>query len=186
MDESMMDLNFDYAAMDLEERPFARRLADYISTEYPGAVIDLGAGTGVYVEELLNVGVPAHGYDPTELQTRPDLVTTCDMQEVDSTAPVVLCLEVAEHIPEDQSGQVVESLWRCCEPGGHVIFSAAPPGQGGVGHINCQPPEYWRKLALAQGFTVSSYQEWRMDQWIRSGYHMGWFAQNRQIWCRPD
>ena len=180
-----MDGNFDYDQMDSEERPFAQRLAEYIVAEYPGAVIDLGAGTGVYVEELLRIGVSAHGYDPTELQTRPDLVNQSDMQEVAATARTVLCLEVAEHIEQSASHAVVEALWRCCEPGGRVIFSAAQPGQGGVGHINCQLPAYWQHLAGQQGFTRSSYQEWRLDRWIRSGYHMGWFALNRQVWCRP-
>jgi hypothetical protein len=27
-----------------------------------------------------------------------------------------------------------------------VLFSAAPPGQGGENHVNEQPGEYWRKL----------------------------------------
>jgi 2-polyprenyl-3-methyl-5-hydroxy-6-metoxy-1,4-benzoquinol methylase len=150
-----------------------------------GHVVDLGAGTGVYVEELTKMGRTAQGYDIATPQPRPDLVHTASMLTVTDPAAVVLCLEVAEHIPESQALQVISAVWRNTQPGGHVIWSAAQPGQGGVGHINCQPPEYWWQLAQAQGFTRCWTLETHLHAWITQGYHMGWFARNRQIWSRP-
>lgn len=178
-------MNFDYQLMDQEERPFARRLALWINYHLSGSVIDLGAGSGVYVEELQKFGLSAQGYDITDPQPRPDLVSTQSLFDVDHTADIVLCLEVAEHIPAESSRQVIESVWRCCRPGGTVIWSAAQPGQGGQGHINCQRPGYWRDLAGQQGFYQDEFLEQDLHSWIVSGYHMGWFANNRQIWRKP-
>ena len=176
---------FDYRTMDQEERPFARRLALWMYYNTPGRVVDLGAGTGVYVEELRALGIAAQGYDIADPQPQPLLVRTASMLDITDPAPVVLCLEVAEHIPCEQENAVIESVWRNTEPGGTVIWSAAQPGQGGVGHINCRPPDYWQALALLQGFHTRQDLRANCLAWIRQGYHMGWFAHNCQIWHRP-
>jgi len=181
----MSDTNFDYNNMDHEERPFAQRLATWISLHMTGTVVDLGAGSGVYVEELHRQGVSARGYDIADPQPRPDLVATQSMLTITDPANIVMCIEVAEHIPMEQSAEVVASIWRNTLPGGHVIWSAAQPGQGGVGHINCQLPDFWRALAQQQGFLIETALETDLHNWITSGYHMGWFANNRQVWSRP-
>lgn len=179
-------MTFDYALMDREERPFARRLAMWIVNRLPGSVVDLGAGTGVYVDELRKMGTPCQGFDIADPQPRPDLVTCASLLTTTSPAQIVICLEVAEHIDQSLSQSVVASVWRNTRPGGHVVWSAAQPGQGGVGHINCQPPEYWQALAEQQGFRRETALEAQLDRWILAGYHMGWFARNRQIWSRPQ
>lgn len=171
--------------MDHEERPFAQRLAQWIFQCRPHAVTDLGAGSGVYVEELRRLGISARGYDITDPQPRPDLVATQNLFDVRDPAPMVICLEVAEHIEQSRSAEVIAAVWRNTLPGGQVIWSAAQPGQGGVGHINCQPASYWRELARNQGFLPDPQTEYQLHEWITRGYHMGWFARNRQIWLRP-
>jgi len=178
-------VTFDYPQMDQEERPFAQRLAQWIQANWPGSTTDLGAGTGVYVEELRQLNRPAQGYDITDPQPRPDLVRTASLLDVTDPADLVLCLEVAEHIDQNLSNEVITSVTRNCRPGGWIIWSAAQPGQGGVGHINCQPPRYWRELAQNHGLLPRPDWEHQLHQWITSGYHMGWFARNRQIWQRP-
>jgi 2-polyprenyl-3-methyl-5-hydroxy-6-metoxy-1,4-benzoquinol methylase len=182
----MNTTNFDYATMDEEERPFAARLAVWIVQRLDRDVIDLGAGSGVYVEELRKLGAQAQGYDITPDQPRPDLVQTATMFQVQAPAAVVLCLEVAEHVLQHLSPLVVTSCWLNCEPGGYVVWSAAQPGQQGVGHINCHYPEYWANLAREQGFVLRKDLEADLHSYITSGYHMGWFANNRQIWQRPQ
>jgi 2-polyprenyl-3-methyl-5-hydroxy-6-metoxy-1,4-benzoquinol methylase len=181
----MNTTNFDYDTMADEERPFAARLAIYITQRLHSHVTDLGAGSGVYVEEIRKLGAQAQGYDINPDQPRPDLVQTTTLFAVRDPAPVVLCLEVAEHIQEHLSPLVVKSIWENTEPGGFVIFSAAQPGQGGVGHINCRYPEYWANLAREQGFVLRKDIETELHAYITSGYHMGWFANNRQVWQRP-
>ena len=181
-----MSTNFDYKTMDDEERPFAARLAVWIVQQLDRKVTDLGAGSGVYVEELRRLGAEAQGYDINPKQPRADLVITTTMFQVTDPAPVVLCLEVAEHIQEHLSPLVVKSIWENTEPGGFVIFSAAQPGQGGVGHINCRYPEFWANLAREAGFVLRKDIETELHAYITSGYHMGWFATNRQVWQRPQ
>ena len=180
-----MTTSFNYDQMDHEERPFAQRLAAWIAQRLPGRCVDLGAGTGVYVEELRRWNRIAQGYDIANPQPRPDLVTTASILDLTDPADIVVCLEVAEHIDESLAQQVIASVWRNSRPGATVIWSAAQPGQGGVGHINCQVPEYWRDLAIKQGFVPLPAIEADLHAWITAGYHMGWFARNRQVWYRP-
>jgi hypothetical protein len=51
-----------------------------------------------------------------------------------------MCLEVAEHLPFWQADKLLKILIGTSDT---VVFSAAPPGQGGTLHLNEQPPEYW-------------------------------------------
>lgn len=176
---------FDYEQMEQEERPFARRLAVWISNKLTGSVLDIGAGSGVYVDELRSHGVRAQGIDIADPQPRPDHVITQDLFDCDVTAPIVMCIEVAEHIEASRAPELIKKIWDITEPGGVVIWSAAQWGQGGVGHINCQHPIYWTGLAQARGFVRDYTLEDDLHAYITSGYHMGWFARNRQVWRRP-
>tara|TARA_R110000772_G_scaffold52404_4_gene120168 strand:+ start:8576 stop:9127 length:552 start_codon:yes stop_codon:yes gene_type:complete len=176
---------FDYELIDHEEYPFAQRLAVWIKFHLGGPVMDIGAGSGCYVRALLDVGVPAHGIDTEPYPLRPECVTTCSMFDfTGESSEVTMCIEVAEHLPESKSADIVETMWRLTKPGGFVIWSAAQPGQGGVGHINCQTPEYWRQLSYNQGFVSRPYLENNLIAYSVSGYHMGWFPRNCQIWYR--
>ena len=178
-------MTFDYPQMDQEERPFAQRLAQWIDGHWLGSCVDLGAGSGVYVEELRNLGRTARGYDIADPQPRPDLVETESLLDITDPADIVICLEVAEHIDQVHSDRVIASVARNTRPGGWIIWSAAQPAQGGVGHINCQSPQYWRELARNHGLLPRPDWEQRLHDDITAGYHMGWFARNRQIWQRP-
>ena len=39
-----------------------------------------------------------------------------------------------------------------------IVFSAAQPGQGGTGHINEQPPEYWAQRFEGRGYDLDRTQ----------------------------
>jgi hypothetical protein len=56
---------------------------------------------------------------------------------------LALCLEVAEHLPSSSAEGFIASLVSLAPV---ILFSAAPPGQGGTGHINEQWPRYWQAL----------------------------------------
>lgn len=60
-----------------------------------------------------------------------------------------LCLEVAEHLKPNRAEPLIEFL---CSLSDYVLFSAAIPFQGGVGHVNEQWQEYWAGLFKRQGF----------------------------------
>jgi hypothetical protein len=61
----------------------------------------------------------------------------------------VQSLEVAEHLSPASAPLFVETL---VQHASVVMFSAAPPGQGGEYHVNEQPLEYWRALFREHGF----------------------------------
>jgi hypothetical protein len=69
-------------------------------------------------------------------------------------------------------------------PTGRLIWSAAQPGQGGSGHINCQPKAYWADALQAAGLVRDEETEKRLLAYIESGYHMGWFRQNGMVFRR--
>ena len=62
---------------------------------------------------------------------------------------LVVCIEVAEHLDKAAAAPLVRTLTRTAPV---VLFSAAPPGQGGHGHVNEQPRAYWHALFAQHGF----------------------------------
>jgi hypothetical protein len=65
------------------------------------------------------------------------------------TFDVVQCLEVAEHLREEQSEALLGNLTR---HGDCILFSAATPGQGGEHHVNERPLEDWVERFHALGY----------------------------------
>lgn len=113
------------------------------------SAFDVGCANGFLLSEFLASGKRCGGIElspavrevlPPELQP---LVEVGDF----SAAPgqgdwdLVCCVEVAEHIPPERSGDLVATLSRLARS--WIYFTAAPPGQTGRGHINCRPHREW-------------------------------------------
>jgi hypothetical protein len=87
------------------------------------------------------------------------LIPTTQFRRRDLTKPfalertfdLVLCLEVAEHLPESSAEHLIASL---VASGEVILFSAAIPGQGGTHHVNEQWPPYWRALFNSYGYEL--------------------------------
>ena len=65
---------------------------------------------------------------------------------------LVVCLEVAEHLPKRASTSVVANVAKSADK--YIAFSAAQPGQWGDGHINCQPVSFWLRLFSERGWVA--------------------------------
>ncbi len=171
-----------YYEIEREEGPFAKRLIEWVAENIsPRNAIDIGCGPGIYVDEMVRSGIDAIGYDTDErVGDRPNLVRK-DLFDVTDIAEFVLCLEVAEHIPSEFNNQLVKKISEMIDPGGTLIWSAAHPGQGGVGHINCQTKKYWAEKFELCGLVRDTGTEESMITTISDGYHMGWFRMNGMV-----
>lgn len=111
-------------------------------------IIDAGCATGDFVAEFNRLGYNAWGIEGS-IAAKPFFVTDriiiADLRKEllfqDAKGfDVCYSLEVAEHIEEEYADQFIDNL---CFLSNNILITAAPPGQGGHGHYNCQPKEYW-------------------------------------------
>ena len=70
---------------------------------------------------------------------------------LDQRFDLAVCLEVAEHLPIEIADSLVNFL---CSSANLVLFSAAIPFQGGVGHVNERWQSYWASIFNKKGFKV--------------------------------
>jgi hypothetical protein len=62
-----------------------------------------------------------------------------------------------------------------------LFWSAAIPEQGGDGHVNCQPKEYWEQKFIQRGLQRNQVIEFDFLSFMKNGYHMGWLVQNIMV-----
>lgn len=125
----------------------------------PKTLLDVGCGTGLSLDYFRRQGVEVLGIEGSPLaiskSKRPDLITQADLHDkidLHKTFEVVWCFEVAEHIHPDFADVLTETIAR---HGDNIVLSAAQPGQGGCGHLNEQPPEYWITKFENLGFVLN-------------------------------
>lgn len=137
-------------------------------------IIDVGCGPAIYVNALRDAGHEVVGIDPDP--RCPEIVMS--MFDAKGRYDLALCLEVAEHIDESLADDVVKTLTELAPV---IIFSAALPNQGGHGHINCQPKEYWEHKFGKLNYVVDRDATQHFIDFMRQGYHMGWLINNVMI-----
>lgn len=148
-----------------------------IASEYPEAhrMVDVGAGSGAYAAAAQRVGLGVIALERSRvgrrlatrqgLDARPFDLGAEPAADVDQQQDLAYCLEVAEHLEPPLGDRLVAFLAGLAPD---VVFTAAPPGQDGFGHVNVQPKAYWierfdrsglryqpeRSRRLANGFRV--------------------------------
>jgi len=155
------------------------------------SVVDLGCGTGVYVSEFRKHGIQSEGYeysdiarsiarDALHLEIKPfDLMV---LDKVDGDFDLCTCFEVAEHLTPQMGERLIEI---CTMTAPRVIFSAASTGQGGQGHINEQPKDYWIERFGRKGFNINLEATTRLEQHLRKNLFRGfWLADNVSVFER--
>jgi glycosyltransferase involved in cell wall biosynthesis len=177
-----LEVKMDYDLMWQEEKPCTDRLAIWIKNNIsPEKVVDIGCGPGMLVYSLREVGIDAFGYDVDERINNKEYLKQVSLFDLNDPADVVTCMEVAEHIENGLSDNVVDSVIRNIKPGGILIWTAAIPGQGGVGHINCQEKEYWQEKFERKNMIRNSEMEKELIEYTLNGTYMGWFVNNVMI-----
>jgi 2-polyprenyl-3-methyl-5-hydroxy-6-metoxy-1,4-benzoquinol methylase len=144
--------------MSRSSNAYCSALADWLTNALaPDNALDVGSGDCALLLALARRGISAHGLDgsATAVESAPEEVTVF-LTRLDrpfllnKMFPLVCCLEVAEHLPRRSGRTLISALARHARE--TILFSAAHPGQGGTGHINEQPREYWTALFAAQGW----------------------------------
>jgi len=177
----MEQINYTHIA--IEEKPFADRLAQFIKYIIrPNRVIDIGCGPGHFVESMRDIGIDALGIDiDKRIGDKPYLFCE-DILYTKLTADVCICLEVVEHIHEDHADNIIDKISGMFTD--TLIFTAAVPGQGGVGHINCQYPIYWEQKFNRNDLYRNILLEKVVKDWCVQGRYMGWFYNNLMIYTK--
>jgi hypothetical protein len=125
------------------------------------SVLDVGCARGTWLWAWSEAGIrDLHGIDGHYVERRrlelPKLMfTAVDLNvafDLKREFDLVQSLEVGEHIKECASENFAKSLTRHARR--YILFSAAPPGQGGEYHINEQPYEFWRQKFERRGFVT--------------------------------
>jgi SAM-dependent methyltransferase len=155
-----------YAETDLRQSVLYDRLAEaLVALRMPSTVIDIGCGTGLLLEKLAARGVQVLGVEGSRAALRRATVPVV-RANLERGVPqlgtfdLCLCLEVAEHLRAKTAPLLIEGLTGLSDT---VIFTAAPPGQGGTAHINERPHAYWQSLFARNGFARSPLRKELLD-----------------------
>ena len=178
----------DYNYIEAEEKPCADRIAEFIKEKInPKRVLDIGCGPGMYVYSMRDQGLDAVGIDIDERVEGKEHLHKIDLLTLDGSeqADLVICFEVAEHIDPHYQDQVVDAVYNSIEPGGTLIWTAAQPGQGGVGHINCRKKEFWLDKLVSRGLMPAFSMTDELIGHCKRGIHMGWFVNNVLVFRKP-
>jgi SAM-dependent methyltransferase len=149
---------------------FARVVLKYFG---PRSVLDVGCGEGDVLEGFVraNARLKTKGFDHSRyalaraaekgLDVAPLNIAELSKRKIDELTrdvgefDLAICLEVAEHLPAWHG----EKLLRLLTKFDLVIFSAAHPNQGGLLHVNEQPPLYWVRKFKRLGFALAGDNE---------------------------
>ena len=184
----------DYERINEEEMQPALSLAEVLTVIFdPASVMDVGCATGLYLKGFLDRGINAIGIDISSQARQMAVIPTECIYPRDVTEPLggdwgewdlLLCLETLEHIEERYADIVLDNL---CALSDTIVFSAAIPGQGGEGHINCQPKSYWIERFRARGYEPDQSLTDRVLRAVRQRPPwMGWLVQNLVIFVKGE
>ena len=127
-------------------------------------ILDVGCGSGAWKQDKVKwVGID-NGV-PAEMVEDGVEYIDCDLTQLDKLKDLgkfdlVICMEVAEHLPEGNAEALVEFL---CKHSNMVLFSAVIPYQGGTGHINEQWQSWWGKLFAKHGYGPYKTPSWEIS-----------------------
>lgn len=146
-------------------RRSAVRLVGILREALPiNSVLDVGCASGTWLNVWRSTGVSdVHGIDGDYIDREQLEIPQSDFTSADLSQPISLgrtfdlvqSLEVGEHIPPATSKLFVSQIVK--HSNGFVLFSAAPPGQGGEHHVNERPYEFWRSLFRDHSFLPFDY-----------------------------
>ncbi len=174
-------------------------LAVFAHFGLPKNMLDLGCGQGHLCKLAAKLGVFSVGLDIALNGHQEDglcrlgwcdLTTPFEITSVwsglpDSRFESVVSWETGEHLPLAAADTYVDNIVRHVGKG--LVFTAAEPGQGGDGHINCQSHEWWREKFEARGLLyLPDPTEQLRETWRWSTGGCTWYPRNCQVFTRKE
>ena len=157
------------------------------------SVVDVGCGPGVFVAQFDADGMKAVGveYSPRlRAQARRRGATVHSFDVAGPTPPppggpfdLAFSSEVAEHIAPELADAFVAYFAGLAD---RVVFTAARPGQGGTGHLNEQPVQYWREKFANAGFAFDPEATGHFAAALRSSGIYPYLAANLSVFRRTE
>jgi len=182
------DDKFFHNAIELEKqsaRTFTNILIKHFS---PQSIVDIGCGAGVYLAEFKKFGLEILGFDGAPAALTGSLIGNkikshdlCQPLKLNRRFNLCLCLEVAEHLEKTCATTLIDTLTRLSDT---IVFTAATPGQGPIslGHINEQPPSYWRKLFMKRDFFLNENLTEKIKKEMAEQNIIWWLTKNLMIY----
>jgi SAM-dependent methyltransferase len=154
----------------------------------PASVLDVGCGRGAYIAAFQRWGagrlLGVDGFAASDsLVCSPTLYRQHDLRqplELGTTFDLVISTEVAEHVDEGYQEAFIDSVARHAAK--VILFSAARPGQPGVGHVHLKPPEHWLGLFRDRGWVPHHFD----TSAARSLATLTWFRRNLVVLVRAE
>jgi cyclopropane fatty-acyl-phospholipid synthase-like methyltransferase len=116
------------------------------------SVIDFGCGSGFYLYGMFKEGAKVKGYEYSLEFCKPyipkDILGCIEAYDMgkklvsDIQYDMAMSIEVAEHIPEENSDNFIDNL---CNSSSKILFSSSSSKDGHKdwGHVNAQNHQYW-------------------------------------------
>ncbi len=130
--------------------------AQIVKDIQPESVLDTGCAMGFLVEQLRKRDVEAFGVDISEYaiqNVHSSIKSYCWQGTIAEPFPreydLIVCIEVLEHIPSDQTQKVIENI---CLHRDDVLFSSTHFDCREVTHYNIRLPEEWAELFAQHSF----------------------------------
>lgn len=158
----------------------------------PQVLVDVGCGSGALMRAAREQGFAreAVGID-LGVETEMDSDHHLAFIQHDLTRPLLarvrgdltLCWEVGEHLPASAADTLCDTVADATSWA--LLFSAATPGQGGTGHVNEQPHEYWRSKLEARGLRCSVEMTVTLRDIFRTAAPTAWwYGRNIMVFFR--
>jgi len=159
-------------------------------------MLDIGCGLGDLVMMSRQLGIEAYGVDQLvtddpwkwnqDWYFSHDLRQPFSLSQFTEVAVVnlVLCWEVAEHIPDDNINVFCDTVCNHLERDTNSIlaFTAAHPGQGGTEHVSGRPATFWKDQFHSRGLTFLEEKTARLALlWSNIGSPLWWLSSNLML-----
>jgi len=188
--------NSEFFRNHMKYRPIYDFIGDIIVGNFkPESVIDWGCGCGFLIERLYRHGIDKllgieGSRDVMEfwkseiikiVQSKLVIADIIDFVDTDGQYDMAVCMEVAEHLPEEKADDLVKKVVLSAK--NYIWWTAAQPGQDGDGHINCQPICYWKdKFEHNSYFKVNWEKTYKIKQIMLQNHAIclgyPWFRDN--------